>query len=396
MSKPYLSYSSLGNNLYSVNLMLMRDCSAVNPTNTEYVSVSSLSLNNTFGVIINLDSSFSYSGSFCISPNILCYTANIGLPGFQNLLYTGTVSLPSTATDWIFSYNSCCRNYALVNINNNSFSTFAKLNNSLGQNNGILFNQPSLICIAGINNYTNLGVYNNDGDSLVYSLVTPIDNTDTTGAITNSTYKNGYSLAQPLGANGSISIDSTTGLLSYYCSNIGWYAIDIKIDEYRNGVLIGTYLKDITLTFVSSSNTIPLNTSPILSGINGGASFDTIVYICGTGSTNLNFVINSSDSNLTDSSRIEFINNGIPATFTKINSKNQFGFLNWNISLSDVRSEPYSLNFKVLDNVCPMNGERILTYRVFVNMCNTDSVWAGDANDDLIVNNNDFFDFRHS
>src|SRR4029078_13726415 len=83
-------------------------------------------------------------------------------------------------TDWVFSYRLCCRNCTVTTIqtpcaSNSELYVEAKLNNSIAAcNNSPQFSHSPIafVCLGQNFNY-NQGVYDLDGDSLSYELITP-------------------------------------------------------------------------------------------------------------------------------------------------------------------------------------------------------------------------------
>ncbi|MEZ5046832.1 MAG: T9SS type A sorting domain-containing protein [Chitinophagaceae bacterium] len=155
----------------------------------------------------------------------------------------------------------------------------------------------------------------------------------------------------------------------------------IQIDEYRNGVKIESSMRDLTYTFLPGSN----NTLPTLSGVNGTNNYYENVFYC-TPNTPVSFTVNSADADVNDSTFIEVVSPIANATFTTNTAQNQTGSFMWTPTINDIRPQPYILTLEVKDNKCPFPGIQNRAYLIYVNQCYSDSVWAGDANNDYIVN----------
>jgi hypothetical protein len=54
----------------------------------------------------------------------------------------------------------------------------------------------------------------------------------------------GYSTANLLGGNPALAIDPNTGILTGTPNTIGQFVVGVCVSEFRNGVLLGTYLRD--------------------------------------------------------------------------------------------------------------------------------------------------------
>jgi gliding motility-associated-like protein len=92
-----------------------------------------------------------------------------------------------------------------------------------------------------------------DGDQLVYSLVQPAAGANSFNPAPNPSppppyppvqWAAGHSTANPLGPGASISIDPNTGLLTASPNLTGLFVVGIKVDEYRNGVLLNSTIRD--------------------------------------------------------------------------------------------------------------------------------------------------------
>jgi hypothetical protein len=378
LSGANISYTHITGNTYQVQLELVRDCTGVSFGITESINLhsTSLGIDTTFtlsNVGLNVNAVIT-----CPTGYTSCNSALAIIPGYQYCNYSGIIDIGATANDWIFSYSACCMGGGILNNSCAGIAAYAKLNNSIASNNGVQYHNPlNLVSGIGINNYASLTAYELDGDSLSYSIIPPIEIVNG-GIITSCSYWGGT----PFGTGGIISIDSITGEIKYINSALGSFLVAFKIDEYRNGTLIGSSNKELILNFI-----IGTNSPPELSGFNNTNNYITNYTTCGGA---INFTVNSSDSNLVDSSFVEYVPNTTNATVVNNLAKNQVCTLSWTPTILDVSSEPYVFNFRVSDNACQINNENTYTFLVYVNHCNTDTVWAGDANADFIANNQDF------
>ena len=136
----------------------------------------------------------------------------------------------------------------------------AELNNVQFCNNSPDFTEypTPYLCVNQQFCYNN-GAIDVDGDSLVYSLVTPL-NTANGGTVN---YNFGYSYMNPI--DGTTSFDSLTGDLCMFPISQQVTVVAMKISEYRNGVFIGSVIRDIQIIILGNCATTP----PILTGLNG-------------------------------------------------------------------------------------------------------------------------------
>ena len=103
------------------------------------------------------------------------------------------------------------------------------------------------ICANYLFCYNN-GAIETDGDSLTYELITPLNST-TGGTVT---YIGGYSANNPVGGN--TTFDSNTGNFCVTPPNLLTSVLAIRVNEYRNGILIGSIIRDIQINVLSCTN----------------------------------------------------------------------------------------------------------------------------------------------
>ena len=145
--------------------------------------------------------------------------------------------------------------------------------------------------------------------------------------------------------------------------------IAMKITEYRDGVKIGSVLRDIQIIILSCS-TPP----PVLSGFNGvpqdvtnASALEDSLPFCANALNNINFTINSS-LGLSNNKIMSWSGiNGAPSasfSITNNNSNNPIGTFNWIPQLSDVINSPFTFIINVQDDACPINNLFSYTYTI--------------------------------
>jgi len=245
------------------------------------------------------------------------------------------------------------RNAGIVNIPNSVnipffIETILIINPFLGSNSSpVLLNPPIDDGCLNITYYHNPGAYDPDGDSLAYSLITCRGY--------NGENIPGYSLPA---ASTSISIDPNTGDLVWDAPIlVGEYNIAILIKEYRNGVMIGSLVRDMQIAIVACENVPPVIT--------------TIEDTCILAGTNLTFTVSATDINSSHVSLsatgapFEILNS--PATFPEVSGappiSSQF---EWITNCNHVRLNPYSVLFKATDNGPQVNLSSYKTVNITV------------------------------
>jgi hypothetical protein len=115
--------------------------------------------------------------------------------------------------------------------------------------------QPVIILDTATEAHVALGANDPDGDSLAYDLVSCYDT-----AGTPNSYGSSYSALQPLGPDWNVQLDSRTGNIDFIPSpgRSVRAALCLEVREYRDGQLISSYVRDIT---VEALNNIPAQPS---------------------------------------------------------------------------------------------------------------------------------------
>ena len=227
----------------------------------------------------------------------------------------------------------------------------------------------------------NNGAIDVDGDSLVYSLVTPL-NTANGGTVN---YNFGYSYMNPI--DGTTSFDSLTGDLCMFPISQQVTVVAMKISEYRNGVFIGSVIRDIQIIILGNCATTP----PILTGLNGApinvttaAISDITVDHCSNG---IDSIIRTISATLGSSTNKVMSWSGInpatsnPAIFSIANngSVNPTGTFTWVPDYIDVLNSPFLFTVNVTDDACPINNS-FFTYTINLSSSSGFSV-QGDVTD---------------
>lgn len=198
--------------------------------------------------------------------------------------YTINITLPNNQNGYVISFERCCRNSTITNINlpENTGATYWSAipgSSLVSKNSSPYFKSlpPNFICLNAPLSFDHSAI-DNDGDSLVYELFTPYNGgtannpSPQKGQATNpSKYTNvnwlnvnGYNVANQIDGQPGLSINRSNGKLTLTPTVAGQFVIGIKVLEYRNGVLIGETKRDLQFNVsncvfsVVSSLTAPL------------------------------------------------------------------------------------------------------------------------------------------
>lgn len=258
-----LSYECIDpvNRVYKITLRFYRDCAGIDAPLSVTVNVGAPSCGQALSLTLSQEPCppSTNGGQPCeVSPlcpsSILQSSCNGGnLPGVQAFTYSGIITLPADCPDWTFSFSECCRNDQITNLLNASSEDLyveATLNNSGGnQNNSPVFTTLPVPFICANQPFSyNQGAVDVDGDSVVYSLVNAL------GAGASAiTYNGGFSPTNPLTTTppNSFGFSNTTGQISFQPNGVQVAVVTVLVQEYRNGVLIGSTMRDIQIVVLN-------------------------------------------------------------------------------------------------------------------------------------------------
>lgn len=350
-----IQYECIGGNQYRLTLNLYRDCAGVTAPTAANIRVSSASCNVNATVNLALDTFFEIS-PLCIN-QLGSSTCNGGSnPGIQQYIYSGVYTFPLECPDWIISYTLCCRNNAITNLQspgNYNIYAEARLNNTNNfcNNSPIFTTRPvPFVCGNQLFNY-NHGAVDIDGDSLVYRLINPKD-----GPTANIPHRPSFSATNPLTTTGGFNFNTSTGQMTFTPSANQQAVVTVIVEEYRNGVLIGSTIRDMQLVVIGNCN----NNPPTATGINGTNQYS--IDVCA--GFPLCFDIFTNDANAGQTTTLT-LNNGINgATFNVSGSPFQNGRFCWTSTPADIGINNFSIT--VTDDACPYFASNNYTYTVNV------------------------------
>lgn len=268
-----IMYECLGSNQYLVTLTLYEDCGTAFETSAD----ESISISNDCGIAglttFSLQNTvFQEEVSQLCSSQLPLSECNGGtMPGVYMHQWQGVITLPADCDSWVFSYSSCCRNTS-TNASSSSANYYweSVLNSQTApcNNSPVITGQPiPYNCVNQQVNYS-MGVYEPDGNTLVYSLIPAM--TSATGSIT---YNGGYSGASPIPG---INIDPNTGEITFTPTQTGNYIVAVLIEEYdANGNLVGSIIQDFQFEVINCAGNN--NPAPPAGGVSNvsGSGFAT-------------------------------------------------------------------------------------------------------------------------
>lgn len=355
-----LTYQCMGGNSYRINFILYRDCSAIVPTDSQLVMITSSCFSDT-SIYIHANSSGPTQMVTSCSSEITTCDGGQNL-GIEIYTYQGQITLNGPCSDWRFFISAGTRSSAITTVNSpQSFDLFvyAMLNNTNGLcNNSSLFLNPPFpfFCMAQQSCF-NYGSNDTDGDSLVSEIISPL-----AGPLISDTlvYKTGYYSAQPFISNSPLVLNSTTGEFCFTPVQEDVSVMAIRISEFRNGILVGQVERDFQFTVLNCINNLPS-----LSGPNGLS--DSVIDVC-AGIQNC-FFISSNDSDLANTTFITWDHSIQTMSFANSNGQRDTAYLCWNPSLVDTIGNPHCITLTVNDDNCSYLG--VQSYSLCLNVVNT-------------------------
>ena len=350
-----LTYRCLGGNTYEITLSFYRDCAGIPADQSATIDFTSSCFPDAYAILNLIPNTGREITPLCPSQVSTCNGGTF--TGIQEYIYRGIVTLPGPCADWTMSYNLCCRNSAITNIDfpgSTQIYVFATLNNVITPcNNSPTFsNLPVPFVCLGQQYCYNHGAYDIDGDSLVYTVITPYDSPGLPVQ-----YNGTFSPIRPLSSNPPMTFNSRTGDICMTPTSLEVTVMAVLVQEYRNGVLIGSVERDIQVTVIDCNNQLPA-----VSGINGTNSFAASV----CAGSQLCFTIQSSDVNASQNTTISWDQSIPDATFTVIPGNRESASFCWTPTVADISSNPYCFTVVVKDDNCPFIGSQVFSYCITV------------------------------
>ena len=353
-----ITYEWITSSMYKIKLTLTVDCNST-PPSAATITVASASCSTTQIKTLPLVSTRDVSQLCDTSSN---YCNGGSFPGVTEWVFEGIVTSLSPCSDWVLSYDICCRNSSpanIVNPNSANFHIETTLDNTVYLNNKSPYfvDDPRWYIPVNQTSYINAGAYDANGDSLYFSMVAP----KTAGGAPVS-FMPGYSATEPFVSTPGTSINSQTGIITTTPTAIGSGLITVKVDEFRNGQFIGSVSRDFITNAINNSNTLPSITNATLNF--NTCSVDT-----------LNFDLFSTDPTDTITTSILYpFNPGTAPYFTNAGSpfNENTNYLNdtnnfyWDINV--MSNHDYIVYVNVEDRQCPMIN--IQSYAIVVSTTN--------------------------
>ncbi len=253
----------------------------------------------------------------------------------QKNTYIGTHTFPGVGV-YVITMSDPNRNANIINIPESvtvvfTLKTILKIDPTIGYNNTpVMLNPPIDKAALGQLFIHNPNAFDPDGDSISYKLTMCLGN--------NGVPINGY--AFPLASN-SIYVDEITGDFVWDTPvGMGEYNVAMEIEEWRDGIKIGSIIRDMQIEVEETDNLPPVITA--------------LADFCVVAGENLNFTVTATDP---DDDNITLSASGGPfefetdnATFPEITGSSPITqTFDWNTSCEHIRKQPYTVLFRAED-----------------------------------------------
>ena len=342
----YLGTDSLGSH-YAVELTAYRDTIGIPMVINAVFNVSELDTSGNWNSLFSSTVSYDTSSGGLFLPVQTVY-------GVEVYVYNDTITVPGDGY-YSISYQECCRNGAIINMSN-PLSESMRLttyftSDSVNPNSSASYTTPPVAYLPAhtLWQYNPLP-FDPDGDSLAWSLATPLGATNPVAGyeyLSDSAYSDSAAV---------FSLDSVTGALTWSAKMAGNFVASFVIDEYRNGVNIGSMRRDMQFIVIpDTSNTMPQISNMQSIPTNSGG----YPYIVLSAYQNYQLHLLASDADVNDV--VDMIGFGeafdlttAPSTLNVLptgNGNEIEGTFSWTPDISAVRTNPYITVFRVSDQM---------------------------------------------
>ncbi|MEM6272239.1 MAG: PKD domain-containing protein [Bacteroidota bacterium] len=376
-----LTYQCLNNCTIRVFLRAYRDCTgAVGITNNVVFNAQTPGCGQPTAVTAWSPQQTTEVTPLCPGAQTGCTNPNATINGVQEYFWFRDYDICNVPNCiYTLTWGTCCRNAAItsgagsqgIGIGSTTLNTNIQPCNSSPQ-----FANPPVPYICQGQPYTfNQGANDPEGDSLAYSLG-PCLSSGTTN--TQVTYGAGYSPTQPLGTSWNVTMNPLTGDINVIPQpgNIVVGVMCVYVEEWRNGQLINTIVRDIQMTVIPCPN----NNLPVvanLTNVQNGFANGFVVNTCL--GNNLCFDLVTADPDTGQIVTI-FWDQGITGgTFTQTGNPSVTDTITGTAGnppsatfcFTPTANGVYSFLVTLQDNACPILGQNQFTIQIVVGNLST-------------------------
>lgn len=362
-----ITYTWISDSTYQFKFTFYRDCSGLAEPSTVTLCYYATCGGPVYQTILNKAPSPNGGEVSTGCPGFSSNCSSGSNYGYREWVYVNNVTLPSQCNFWKFYVTISARNGGQINLQgggNQNFYVETTFDNQAAQGNSSPYftvKPVPYMCVNGSFTFNN-GAVDPNGDSLSFEMVSPL----TSASLTCTTNPNPTPIlattgtppfnvtTNPLQTNNTFTINSQTGQLSFTPSVVQRATITVLVREWRNGVQIGSIMRDVQVIVMNCTSTPP-SLAQDTSG--SGVHFNgNQVEGCANEPMFFCFDIASSDTDavlvLYDNSAIS--TPGATITYTGMYSDSARGCLSWIPSMSDTGL--HVLTITVKDSNCKPPG----------------------------------------
>lgn len=364
-----LLYTHISGNTYNIKLTIYGDCAGLSyPSLISGKPVINIFRNTTRTGTLTLtldSSSVKEVTPVCKAEanNTTCKGGTI--PGIVKYEYNATYTVSSTSNRWRFVFNGdlgssqAGRTNSVTNLSGTGIMYLeAVLNNTVANNSSPDYTSvPTPFFCINQNQEYNQGAIDTDNDSLYFSLTAALNNG------TAMAYASGYSATLPISVNGSnFNFDSKSGQMTFTPDIAQTSVVLNKIDEYRNGVLIGSSMREMTFIVFNNCNNTPPSFTISSDSIKGAGIQGNTLYSC-LGTKSVSFSINPVDPN-GDGITITASNLPPKATLNVTNNGTNKPNANFYWDTENLQPGTHTLFINMKDDGCPLSSNQTLALTI--------------------------------
>ncbi|HEY9177392.1 MAG TPA: gliding motility-associated C-terminal domain-containing protein [Flavipsychrobacter sp.] len=373
-----LLYKHIADNTYRISLTLYGECSgsAFPHLKVGKPRIAILNEQGVFYTLVLTEDISQRAEVTNVCPqeanNTTCVKPQGAVPGITRFVYSATTELvPATHWRLLFAgeLDSTGKSQTglstyISNIKNNTgldphLYLEATLNNMDGPNSTPAYTvvPTPRYCLHQRQQY-NQGVVDSDFDELLFSLVPPLD----LNAIVTE-YIPPYTAAEPFASQpGSFSYSRINGQLVFIPVKAEVAFIVNKVEEYRNGKLVGSSMRGMTFFMTDGcGNTAPYGDIDPASAVEGIVLGNT-VNLC-KGADKAAFTIRASD---VDGHNVSVTLSNVPggAAAGIVNNNSPAPEINFYWDISNTEPGNYTFYAEYNDGFCPTPGKQVVAYTI--------------------------------
>jgi len=386
-----LVYEWLSGNTYRFYFKFYRDCGGANEPNSVVFCAKNTCANQNYnrtmtklGQLPGGAANGQQVSTGCANQKNKCDSAQSNIPGYREWWYSVDFTLPAACAAWTFSAAIANRNSS-DNLQNSAGQIFyvETIFNSVvapGNSSPVFSVKPvPYVCLNQNYQYNNGGV-DPDNDSVAFDMVMPlaIGNANNCALSPfNTTFASASPAlnitTNPFQTNNTFTIDPVTGELDFTPGLQGSHTVTVRAREFRNGVEIGSVMRDIQVQVIAcatSSTTPTISNDP--TSVTGAATYSSGTIIgCATKQFGFCFDIKSTD---TAAKLVATDNHGVAMpgssiTYTNLQNDSVRACVTWTPSATDTGTRVFVVTVK--DSSCASGGVPI-NYAITVPLY----VWA--------------------